>query len=62
MALSSLGPQGTILTSKLTQDFRGAEARTQWSRSSHKMAQKGALQASKGVKQPQITKYSKQTI
>ena len=62
MALSFLGPQGTIPTSEIPQDFSGEAAQTQWSRSSHKMAQKGALQASKGVKQPQITKHSKQTI
>ena len=62
MALSFLGPQGTILTSKIPQDFSGEEAQTPKSRSSLKMAQNGALQGLGGVKQPQTTKHSKQTI
>ena len=62
VALSFLGPQGTILTSEIPQDFSGEEAQTPRSRSSHKMAQNGALQGLRGVKQPQTTKHSKQTI
>ena len=58
-ALSSLGPQGTILTSKIPQDFSGEEAQTRRSRSLHKMAQNGALQGFRGVKQPQTTKHPK---
>ena len=37
VALSFLGPQGTILTTEIPQDFSGEEAQTQWSRSSPKM-------------------------
>ena len=61
-ALSSLGPQGTILTSEIPQDFSGEEAQTPRSRSSLKIAQKGALQGLRGVKDLQTTKHSKQTI
>ena len=62
VALSFLGPQGTILTSEIPQDFNGEEAQTPRSRSSLKMAQNGALQGLRGVKQPQTTKHSKHTI
>ena len=54
--LSFLGPQGTILTSEIPQDFSGEEAQTPRSRSSLKMAQNGALQGLRGVKQPQSLK------
>ena len=37
-ALSFLGPQGTILTSEIPQDFSGEEAQTPSSRSSLKIA------------------------
>ena len=50
VALSFLGPQGTILTSEIPQDFSGEEAQTPMSRSSSKMAQNGALQGLRGVK------------
>ena len=56
MALSFLGPQGTILTSEILQDFSGEEAQTPRSRSSPRMAQNGALQGLRGVKQPQSLK------
>ena len=62
MALSFLGPQGTILTSEIPQDFSGEEAQTPRSWSSPKMAQNGTLQGLRGIKQPQTTKHSKQTI
>ena len=62
MALSSLGPQGTILTSKIPQDFSGEEAQTPRSRSSLKMAQNGASQGLREVKHLQTTKHPKQTI
>ena len=62
VALSSLGPQGTILTSDIPQDFSGEEAQTPRSRSSHKIAQNGASQGLRGVKHLQTTKHSKQTI
>ena len=62
VALSSLGPQGTILTSEIPQDFSGEEAQTPKSRSSLKMAQNGAFQGLRGVKHLQTTKHSKQTI
>ena len=56
MALSFLGPQGTILTSEIPQAFSGEEAQTPRSRSAPKMAQNGALQSLRGVKQPQSLK------
>ena len=56
--LSFVGPQGTILTTKTPQDFSGEEAQTSWSRSSTKMAQNGAKQALRGVKQPRSSKHS----
>ena len=62
VALSFLGPQGTILTTEIPQDFSGEEAQTPKSRSLHKIAQNGALQGLRGVKQPQTTKHPKQTI
>ena len=58
VALSFLGPQGTILTTEIPQDFSGEEAQTVWSRSSPKKAQNGAKQALRGVKQPQTPKHS----
>ena len=62
VTLSFSGPQGTILTSEIPQDFSGEEAQTRRSQSSLKIAQNGALQGLRGVKQPQTTKHSKQTI
>ena len=62
VSLSFLGPHGTILTSEIPQDFSGEEAQTPRSRSLHKIALNGALQGLEGVKQPQTTKHSKQTI
>ena len=62
VALSSLGPQGTILTSEIPQDFSGEEALMPKSRSSLKVAQNGASQGLRGVKHLQTTKNSKQTI
>ena len=62
MAPSSLGSQGTILTSEIPQDFSGEEAQTPRSRSLHKIAQNGASQGLEGVKHLQTTKHSKQTI
>ena len=62
VALSSLGPQGTILTSEIPQDFSGKEAQTPRSRSSLKIAQNGASQGLRVVKHLQTTKHSKQTI
>ena len=59
VALSSLGPQGTILTSEIPQDFSGEEAQTSRSRSLLKMAQNGAFQGRRGGKHPQTTKHSK---
>ena len=56
VAFSFLGPQGTIFTSEIPQDFSGEEAQTPRSRSSPKMAQNGALQGLRGVKQPQSLK------
>ena len=56
VALSFLGPQGTILTSEIPQDFSGEEAQPPRSRSSPKMAQNGPLQGLRGVKQPQSLK------
>ena len=56
LALSFLGPQGTILTSEIPQDFSGEEAQTQWSRSSTKMAQNEAKQGLRGGKRPQTQK------
>ena len=53
MALSFLGPQGTILTFEIPQDFSGEEAQTPRSRSSPKMTQNGALQGLSGVTHPQ---------
>ena len=62
VALSSLGPQGTILTTEIPQDFSGEEAQTPRSWSSLKIAQNGASQGLRGVKHLQTTKHSKQTI
>ena len=62
VALSFLGPQGTILTSEIPQDFSGEEAQTPKSRSTLKMAQNGTSQGLRGVKHLQTTKHSKQTI
>ena len=56
VALSFLGPQGTILITEIPQDFSGEEDQTQWSRSSTKMAQNGAFQGLRGVKPPQSLK------
>ena len=58
VALSFLGPQGTILTSDIPKDFSGEGAQTLRSRSLHKIAQNGALQGLGGVKQTQTTKHS----
>ena len=55
MALSFLGPQGTILTSEIPQDFSGDEAQTPWSRSSTKMAQnKGQTSLKRGQTTPKL--------
>ena len=62
VTLSSLGPQGPIITSEIPQDFSGEEAQTSRSRSSLKIAQNGAFQGLRGVKLLQTTKHSKQTI
>ena len=62
VALSFLGPQGTILTSEIPQDFSGEEAQTPRARSLHKIAQNVASQGLRGVKHLQTTKHSKQTI
>ena len=59
MALSFLGPQGTILTSEIPHDFSGEEAQTPRSWSLHKIAQNGALEGLGRVKQPQTTKHHK---
>ena len=56
VALSFLWLQGTILTTEISQDVSGEKAQTPKSRSSLKMAQKGALQGLRGVKQPQSLK------
>ena len=56
LALSFLGPQGTILTSEIPQDFSSEEAQTPRSRSAPNMAQNGALQGLRGGKQPQSLK------
>ena len=49
VTLSFLGPQGTILTSEIPQDFSGEEAQTQWYRSSTKKAQnKGQTSLKRG--------------
>ena len=56
VALSFLGPQGTILTSEIPLDFSGEEAQTPRSQSSPKMARKGPLHGLRGVKQPQSLK------
>ena len=58
VALSFLRLQGTILTTEIPQDFSGEEAQAPKSRSSPKIAQKGALQGLGGVKQTQTTKHS----
>ena len=57
MALSFLGPQGTILITEIPQDFSGEEAQTQWSRSSTEMAENGAFHGLRGGKQPQSLKH-----
>ena len=62
VALSSLGPHGTILTSEIPQDFSGEEAQTSRSRNSLKKAQNGVSQGLRGGKHLQTTKHSKQTI
>ena len=62
VALSFLGLQGIILTTKIPQDFSGEEAQTPRSRSSLKIAQNGASQGLRGIKHLQTTKHSKQTI
>ena len=62
VALSFLGLQSIIFTTEIPQDFSGEEAQAPKSRSSPKIAQNGALQGLRGVKQPQTTKHSKQTI
>ena len=55
VALSFLGPQGTILTSEIPQDFSGEEAQTLWSRSSHKMARnKGQRRLKRGQTTPKL--------
>ena len=59
VALSFLGPQGTILTSEIPQDFSGEEAQTQWSRSSLKMAQNEGLSR---LKRGQTTPKLKATL
>ena len=56
MALSFLGPQTTILTTEIPQDFSGEEAQTRWSRSSQKIEQNGAKQGLRGGKRPQTQK------
>ena len=56
VTLSFSGPQGTILTSEIPQDFSGEEAQIPRSRSSLKIAQNGALQGLGGVKHLQTTK------
>ena len=49
VALSFLGPQGTILITEIPQDFSGEEAQTQWSWSSTEMAQnKGQTSLKRG--------------
>ena len=60
MALSFLGPQGTILTSEIPQDFSGEEAQAPRSLSSPKIAQNGALQGLRGVNHPQSLKQPTQ--
>ena len=62
VTLSFLGPQGTILTSEIPQDFSGEEVQTPTSRSLHNIAQNGASQGLGGGKRLQNTKHSKQTI
>ena len=55
VALSFLGPQGTILTSEIPQDFSGEEAQTQLSRSSTEMAQnKGQTSLKRGQTTPKL--------
>ena len=57
MALSFLGPQGTILITEISQDrdFRGEEAQTQWSRSSTEMAHnKGQTSLKRGQTTPKL--------
>ena len=55
VALSFLGPQGTILTSEIPQDFSGEDAQTLWSRSSHKIAQnKGQTRVKRGQTTPKL--------
>lgn len=66
VALSFLGPQGTIFTSEIPQDFSGEEAHTQWSQSSTKMAQnKGQTSLKRGQTTPKLktplTNYLEQT-
>ena len=55
MALSFLGPQGTILTTEIPQDFSGGEAQTPKSQSSHKIAQnKGQTTLKRGQTTPKL--------
>ena len=55
VALSFLGPQGTILTSEIPQDFSGEEAQTPKSRSSHKIVQnKGQTRLKRGQTTPKL--------
>ena len=50
MALSFLGPQNTIPTTKIPLDFSGEEANTWWSGSSPKIAQNETKQGLRGGK------------
>ena len=55
MALSFLGPHGTILTTEIPQDFSGEEAQTPKSRSSQKIAQnKGQTRLKRGQTTPKL--------